>query len=258
MRDALRAGVLPVFEHRHTAPSGPRDVEVRTVAIGPTEVLEIMRDVTERKQAEETQKKDVLLREIHHRIKNNLQVISSLLYLQSQQVSDPHIARIFEENRNRVHAIALIHEKLYQVQSSGGIRIAGYLHDLTNNLFIAHGKGASQIHLALKVEEHLVLGMNSAILCGMLVHELVANALQHGFPEGRSGQISVELEEWRNRRFCLTVADDGVGFPESFDLDSSNSMGMMLVRLFARQLEAHLELERDGCTRFVISFTEHE
>jgi PAS domain S-box-containing protein len=258
IRDALRAGVVPMFEHRYSAPVGPRDIEVRTVAIGPTEVLEIARDITEHKQAEETQKKDVLLREIHHRIKNNLQVISSLLYLQSQQVGDPRIARIFEENRNRVHAIALIHEKLYQVQSSSGIRFAGYLRDLTNNLFIAYGKGASQIRLALKVEERLVLSMNGAILCGMLVHELVSNALQHGFPGGRAGQISVEMEEWPNRRYCLTVADDGIGFPEGFDLDSSTSMGLMLVGLFARQLEAHLELEHDGCTRFVISFTEHE
>ncbi len=258
IRDALRADVVPVFEHRYSTPVGPRDIEVRTVAIGPMEVLEIARDITERKQAEETQKKDVLLREIHHRIKNNLQVISSLLYLQSQQVGDPRIARIFEENRNRVHAIALIHEKLYQVQSSGGIRFAGYLRDLTNNLFIAYGKGTSQIRLALKVEENLVLGMNSAILCGMLVHELVSNALLHSFPAGRAGQISVEMEEWQNRRFCLTVADDGIGFPDGFDLNSSSSMGLMLVQLFARQLEAHLELERDGCTRFVISFTEHE
>jgi PAS domain S-box-containing protein len=258
IRDALRANVVPVFEHRLSTPAGPRDIEVRTVAIGPVEVLEIARDITEHKQAEETQKKDVLLREIHHRIKNNLQVISSLLYLQSQQVGDPRIARIFEENRNRVHAIALIHEKLYQVQNSSGIRFAGYLRDLTNNLFIAYGKGTSPIRLALKVEENLVLSMNSAILCGMLIHELVSNALLHGFPGGRAGQISIEMEEWQNRRCCLTVADDGIGFPEGFDLDSSTSMGLMLVGLFARQLEAHLELEHDGCTRFVISFTEHE
>jgi PAS domain S-box-containing protein len=258
IRDALRSGVVQVFEHRYSGPAGSRDIEVRTVAIGPTEVLQIARDITERKQAEETQKKDVLLREIHHRIKNNLQVISSLLYLQSQQEGDPRVARIFEENRNRVHAIALIHEKLYQVHDSGGIRFAGYLRDLTNNLFIAYGKGSAQIRLALKIEDQLVLGMNSAILCGMLVHELVSNALQHGFPGGRAGQIGVEMEEWRNRRFCLTVSDDGIGFPEGFDLESSSSMGLMLVRLFARQLEAHLELERDGGTRFVISFTEHE
>jgi len=258
IRDALRAEVVPVFEHRLSTPAGPRDIEVRTVAIGPTEVLEIARDITERKQAEETQKKDILLREIHHRIKNNLQVISSLLYLQSQQMGDPRVARIFEENRNRVHAIALIHEKLYQVQSSSGIRFAGYLRDLTNNLFIAYGKGTSQIRLALKVEENLVLGMNSAILCGMLIHELVSNALLHAFPGGRAGEISVQMEEWPTRRYRLTVGDDGVGFPVGFDLDSSTSMGLMLVGLFVRQLEANLELERDGCTRFVISFTERE
>ena len=244
---ALAAGRMGGFEYRHPFPDGTRDFEVRIVVSGPGEVLQIIRDVTERK-------KEILLREIHHRVKNNLQVISSLLYLQSQQAGDPRLARILEENRNRIRAIALIHEKLYQSAESGAVRFAAYLRDLANNLLIAYGASAARVRLEQAVGEELALGMDTAILCGLIISELVSNSLKHAFPAERAGCIRIELNRQGAAAYRLVVADDGVGLPPGFRLENSRSMGLQLVQLFARQLGAALDVAADGGTRFELEF----
>ena len=210
--------------------------------------------MTERKRSEELAKKELLLREIHHRVKNNLQVVSSLLYLQSQQVGDPRLAAILEENRHRIRSIALIHEKLYQSKDPGEVRFAAYLRDLLNHLLIAYGASASAVRPELAVDEGEAFGLDTAILLGLLVSELVSNALKHAFPRGTGGVIRIALERIGADGLRLEVGDDGVGLPPECDPATSRSMGLMLVQLFAKQLEAVLEVERGGGTRFVFLF----
>ncbi len=254
MRAALSSRSLRIFEHHQESAGGSRDYEVRILAIAPGEALEIIRDVTERKQAEELSKKELLLREIHHRVKNNLQVVSSLLYLQSQQVGDPRLASILEEDRHRIRSIALIHEKLYQSKDPGEVRFAAYLRDLTNHLLIAYGASASRVHVELAVREEEVLGLDTAILLGLLISELVSNSLKHAFPAGGGGLIRIALERTGPQTLRLEVGDDGAGLPPDCDPATSRSMGLLLVQLFSKQLEADLEIERGGGTRFVFLF----
>ncbi len=254
IRRAMVSGRMRVFEHRQELAGGFRDYEARVLALAPGEALQIIRDVTERKRAEELAKKELLLREIHHRVKNNLQVISSLLYLQSQQVGDPRLSGILEENRQRIRSIALIHEKLYQSEDPGEVRFAAYLRDLANHLLIAYGASASGVRLEISVREEEELGLDTAILLGLLISELVSNSLRHAFPPGRGGLIRIVLERSGPEGLRLEVGDDGVGLPADCDPASSNSMGLLLVQLFAKQLEAAMEIERVGGTRFVFLF----
>ncbi len=254
MRAAMASGRLRIFEHRQESADGFRDFEVRILAIASGEALVIIRDVTERKRSEELAKKELLLREIHHRVKNNLQVISSLLYLQSQQVGDPRLAAILEENRNRIRSIALIHEKLYQSADPSEVRFAAYLRDLVNHLLIAYGASASRVRVDISIQEEEVLGLDTAILLGLLISELVSNALKHAFPSGAGGRIRIALERTGPEGLRLEVGDDGVGLPPDCDPATSRSMGLLLIQLFAKQLEAALEIERDGGTRFVFLF----
>ena len=254
IRSAMVSGRMRVFEHRQELADGIRDYESRILALAPGEALQIIRDVTERKRVEEVAKKELLLREIHHRVKNNLQVISSLLYLQSQQVGDPRLAGILEENRQRIRSIALIHEKLYQSADPGEVRFASYLRDLANHLLIAYGASASRVRLEISVQEEEELGLDTAILLGLLISELVSNSLKHAFPPGRGGVIRIALERTAPEALRLEVADDGVGLPTDCDPRASRSMGLLLVQLFAKQLEADMEIQREGGTRFAFLF----
>ncbi len=254
LRRAMVSGRMRVFEHRQELAGVFRDYEARILALAPGEALEIIRDVTERKRAEELAKKELLLREIHHRVKNNLQVISSLLYLQSQQVGDPRLSVILEENRQRIRSIALIHEKLYQSEDPGEVRFAAYLRDLANHLLIAYGASASGVRLEISVREQEELGLDAAILLGLLISELVSNSLKHAFPQGGGGTIRVALERTGPQQMRLEVGDDGVGLPADLDPAASSSLGLLLVQLFAKQLEADMEIQRGGGTRFVFLF----
>jgi two-component sensor histidine kinase len=254
IRRAMVSGRMRAFEHRLELGGRSRDYEARVLALAPGEALEIIRDVTESRRAEELAKKELLLREIHHRVKNNLQVVSSLLYLQSQQVGDARLSSILEENRQRLRSIALIHEKLYQSEDPGEVHFAAYLRDLTNHLLIAYGASASRVRLEISVREEEQLGLDTAMLLGLLISELVCNSLKHAFPRGSGGLIRIALERTGPEGLRLEVGDDGVGLPADCDAASSGSMGLLLVRLFAKQLEADLEVQREGGTRFVFLF----
>jgi two-component sensor histidine kinase len=217
-------------------------------------LFELQRTVEARQAAEELARKELLLREIHHRVKNNMQVISSLLYLQARQAGDPRLEAILEENRRRIRSMALIHEKLYQSEQTGSVRLAPYLRDLTNNLLIAYGVGAPGVRLELAVGEEMELALDTAILLGLLVGELASNSLKHAFPGGIGGVLRIALEPCGEGAFRLEVGDDGVGLPVGCDPRTSQSMGFKLVRLFAAQLEASLEVERDSGVSFRFLF----
>jgi PAS domain S-box-containing protein len=223
-------------------------------------VIEYVRDITERKKAEDRlqdslQEKEVLLREIHHRVKNNMQVISSLLNLQSRQIKDPHVLEMFKESQRRIRSMALIHERLYQSSDLSRIEFSQYLRNLATHLFHSYQVDASRVQLKIEAEE-VHLNINTAIPCGLIVNELISNALKHGFPEGRSGQLDIDLRRVAGDGYVLRVKDDGVGFPEGLDFRKTETLGMQIVSTLVSQIDASIDLAREKGTEFTIHFQE--
>jgi two-component sensor histidine kinase len=223
-------------------------------------VVSIGIDITERKLAEiqiqaSLREKEVLLQEIHHRVKNNLQVICSLLDLQSQQIEEPSMLEVFRESQNRVKSMALVHEKLYQSKDFARINFAEYTQSLTNYLFKAYDFNIGNINLTLEIDE-ITLTIDTALSCGLIINELVSNALKYAFPNNRSGEISVSLRSSLDKHFILIVKDNGVGFPPDWDLKSANSLGIELVNVLVQQLQGTIELDRSTGSKFQISFSE--
>ena len=211
----------------------------------------------ERTRAEEHLKaslkeKEVLLREIHHRVKNNLQVISSLLRLQSRTIKDDAICRVFKESQDRVKTMAIIHERLYQSTDLAGIDFAGYIRDLTANLYRSYGVSQETISLRIQAQ-NVFLGINMAIPCGLIINELVSNCLKHAFPGGERGEIYIDLSSDHDQ-IILTVGDNGGAFPKGLDFRNTESLGLQLVLSLIEQLEGAIELHSDGKTEFRIAF----
>lgn len=218
----------------------------------------ILRDVTERKLAEKDMRtsldeKEALLKEIHHRVKNNLQVISSLLGLQSRLIVDPATRRAFQESQNRVHSMALVHERLYQSESLSEIDSQEYVGELTAHLFISYGVSTSRVKLSLQVDK-APMNMDAAVPCGLVLNELVSNCLKYAFPDGRKGEIRIALRRNKDRLTHLVVADDGVGLPADTTLWSTKSLGLRLVRILADQMGAAVEVNSGGGTEVRLNF----
>jgi two-component sensor histidine kinase len=220
-------------------------------------VYGIYRNITDRKKAEEKLKaslkeKEVLLREIHHRVKNNLQVISSLLTLQSNQIKGKKNMEFFKDSQNRVKSMALIHEKLYQSHNLARINFKEYLSTLVNGLFRSYHTRSSNITLKLDVED-VSLEVDSAIPCGLIVNELVSNSLKYAFPDERKGEIRVALRSLNKKNIELVVSDNGIGIPDDFDVRKAESLGLHLVTILAEdQLDGEIKLSRDHGTEFRI------
>src|SRR5579884_79690 len=224
----------------------------------PVGILGVTRDITERKQAEEQikaslEEKEVLLREIHHRVKNNLQVISSLLDLQSRYISDEQSNNIFKESQSRIKSMAFVHEKLYQSKDLARINLAEYIRDLATNLFHSYGVSSTAIKLKITADDTL-LDINTAVPLGLVINELVSNSLKHGFPKEREGKINIELRSDNNGKFTLTVSDNGVGFSKDLDFQNTKSLGLRLVRTLTDQLKGNIEIRSNGGTEFKIIF----
>ncbi len=224
-----------------------------------TVVLAVVRDMTERLEADRQRqlavRNETLMREIHHRVKNNLQVILSLLSVQSENVRDPAALAIITESESRIRSVALVHEKLYRSDELGAIDFAEYINDLCVNLFHSFGGCASGIRLELKVDGAR-LDVDSAVPCGLIVNELVSNSLKHAFPDGLSGAVTVVMNTAGNH-VELVVRDDGVGWPAALDINNSKGLGLQLVSLLANQLDGKLDvLERCAGTALRIRFEE--
>lgn len=220
----------------------------------------IAEDITERKQAEQQiqaslKEKEVLLQEIHHRVKNNLQVICSLLNLQSGYIKDRQALESFKESQSRIKSIALLHEKLYQSKNLSQINFAEYVQQLAVNLFRAYGVNSSAISLKIHVED-VFLDVNTAIPCGLIINELVSNCIKHAFPAGTSGEIWILLLRVpnHNNKLILSVRDNGVGFPKHIDFRLSESLGLQLVNTLVAQLKGNVEFNCNGTTEFKINF----
>ncbi len=220
----------------------------------------IARDTTERRRMEEAlrasvREKEVLIKEVHHRVKNNMQIISSILNLQSGSIRDPSARECLAECQNRIRSMALVHEKLYRSGSLSRIDFAEYLRSLSAALFHSCRTDAERVRLDFEAAE-VFLDVNTAIPCGLVANELIINALKYGFPAGRSGRLRVALDAVGDGRFRMVVADDGVGFPKDLDFRMTESLGLQLVTLLVDQLDGTIELDRAGGTSFTVTFPE--
>lgn len=216
-----------------------------------------------RKQAEEQiqaslKEKEVLLKEIHHRVKNNLQIISSLLNLQSRYIKDPQTFEMFKESQNRIRSMALIHEKLYQSQDLTQIDFADYIQYLTTHLFRVYGVNWNIVGLKINVR-YVLLDIDTAIPCGLILNELISNCLKHAFPTNAEmipkGEIQIDLHSDDEGLFTLIVRDNGVGFPEDIDFQNTETLGLRLIQTLTHQMKGTIELDRTSGTAFTIRFT---
>ncbi len=219
-----------------------------------------LQDITEKKQAEEQIKtslheKEILLREIHHRVKNNLQIISSLLNLQAEHVKDEAALEMFQESRLRVRSMALVHEKLYRSKDLARVDFHEYILSLGYHLFQMYGVLPDTVVLKVNAE-NIFLDINTAIPCGLLVSELISNALKHAFPDGRKGEVAINMKSVGNGSYTLSVHDDGVGLNQDLDLKNSDSFGLQLVDMLSEQLQGSVSIQRNGGVTFTVQFTE--
>jgi two-component sensor histidine kinase len=222
----------------------------------------IIRDVTEGKETEARLKslvaeKDLLLREVYHRVKNNFQIIASLLNLQAQNIEDPAALAVFRESHDRIRTMSLIHERLYRTDSLTGIDFGEYAHSLAVELYHSYGADPSRIHLKVDARK-VTLGLDSAIPCGLILNELVSNCLKYAFPADwrKKGTIEIDLRQGAKGAVRLSVADDGRGLPKDMDIQSTKSLGLHLVFLLAeQQLRGKLKVDRMNGTRFTVEFT---
>jgi PAS domain S-box-containing protein len=216
-------------------------------------------NITGRKLADEQIKtslkeKELLLKEIHHRVKNNMQVIISLLKLQSKNITDKQYLDMFKESQGRIKSMALVHEKLYKTKSLAEIDFKEYIKSLVSSLFRSYRIKPDKISLKIDVEE-ISLGLESAIPCGLIINELISNSLKHAFPNDRKGKVSVIFYSVNEDKLILKVSDNGIGVPEKFDIKNTKSLGLHLVTILSEdQLHGKIEFNRVDGTTFQIQF----
>lgn len=225
---------------------------------GETFYTSFIRDITRRKIVESKIKsslneKEVLLKEIHHRVKNNMQIISSLISLQTDYADNEDTIKMFQDSKNRIRSMALIHEKLYQSEDISLIDFSDYIESLAGRLLEVYGVGR---RITLRVNaENIFLSIDSAIPCGLIINELVSNSIKHAFPDDEYGEVAIDMTG-DNQKYVLTVADNGVGFPEDIDYRDTESLGLQIVQTLISQLRGKIDLVANGGTKFEIIFNE--
>ncbi len=256
-RRAESADVATHYEFRFLDRGGDiHDIDLSIEMIpGTRRSIASLMDITERKRAEEVvldslHEKETLLKEIHHRVKNNMQIISSLLSIQSAEISDPSMKELFKESQGRVKSMALVHEKLYGSDRLSRIPFHEYLQQIVRDL--EHHWSKPGVSLTVHAEP-IFLGIEQALPCGLIVNELVTNALKHGFPNGGPGLVNVSLDARSDCQFTLAVSDNGIGFPSGKDFKTIHSMGMRLIRDLTSQLDGTIDLTTDGSTCFTVA-----
>jgi PAS domain S-box-containing protein len=249
---ALRAGEeFPV--HMAVAPIQLAD---KTVSIA------FLTDITDRKRAEEQIKKNLaekeaLLRELYHRTKNNMQVIISMLQFQAASIQDPYILGVFRDAQNRIRAMAKVHQMLYSAQDLSSVNLQYYVSDLAESLLKSHQVLPGQIQLVLDAQDITVL-FDIAIPCGLILNELLSNALRHAFPNGRAGEIHIQLYRASADELVLCVADNGVGAPPGFDFRACDSMGLQMVLATAeQQLQGRVEFQTGAGVTCCVHFKDN-
>jgi len=250
-----RHGALVQLQEAHKELE--RRVEQRTSELSETNAR-LAAEVTERKRAEETirgslQEKELLLREVHHRVKNNLQIVSSLLKLPLRRSQGEGLADIVKETQDRIRSIWLIHEKLYRSENLSIVDFDEYVHTLALHLFESYSVDRSRIVLSLDCEP-VQLDVDTAIPCGLILNEVVSNALNHAFPGARRGEVTIRLRRLPDDHCRLTVRDDGIGIAAGVDTTSFHTLGMRIVDSLARQIDGIVDFDTSGGTTFSLNF----
>jgi len=214
-------------------------------------------EITDKKEIQEQmlesiREKEVLLQEVHHRVKNNLQVISSILNLQSSYVKDENSLNILRESQNRIKSMSFIHESLYQTRDFSRIEFSDYIHSLSSSLIHSYSLGTGRVSLNTDFEK-VFLSLDQAIPCGLIVNELVSNALKYAFPDNAPGEIFMVLKE-KKGKIELRISDDGIGLPESLDVENSDTLGLQLVYTLIDQLDANISVTSKKGTKYLITF----
>jgi len=220
-------------------------------------------DITDNKIAENKIKdslmeKEVLLKEIHHRVKNNLQIISSLLNLQTRCVEGEETINVLKESQNRVKTMAMVHEKLYQSEDLKDVNFKEYIENLVSDLFYSYGVKKGAIDLQIDADD-IKMDIDTAIPCGLIINELVTNSLKYAFPNSNNEDIvKVELKRLQQNKLKLVISDNGVGLPENLDMENVETLGLKMVTILVNQLKGTLEVHRISGTEFKIIFGELE
>jgi two-component sensor histidine kinase len=235
----------------------------------PIQMGATVQNIKKRKKAEEslTNIENVRKREIHHRIKNNLQVISSLLDLQAEKfkdrknIMDSEVLDAFKEIQHRVISMALIHEELHEGSGGDTVGFSSYLGKLVENIFLTYRLGNTDVRLNMNLEENFFFYMDTAVPLGMIINELFSNSLKHAFPGRAKGEIQIKLRREENKIDCckstgftLEVSDNGVGIPENLEIEGLNSLGFQLVASLVDQLDGEFDLKNDNGMKFTMRF----
>lgn len=261
-RSSVQGKASESYEIRFLNFSGEHLVgEILTTPIildnGEVEILGIVRDVTERKKKDELIKKslrekEILLKEIHHRVKNNLQIISSLLKMQSQDFGKEEIKEIFRETQNRVMSMSYIHQSFYQSGDLSEIDFDKYVGKLVNNLFNIYDTDPLKVIFEINTK-NIKMGVDTAIPCGLMLNEIISNSLKYAFPGEGSGVIKINLDE-KTDSFILIIKDNGIGLPKEIDPAQTTSLGMVLINMLCDQIDGTIELKRTSGTEYRITF----
>ncbi|MBN1782402.1 HAMP domain-containing protein [bacterium] len=218
---------------------------------------ELKQEVQERKKAESKlitslKEKEVLLKEIHHRVKNNLQVVSSLLYLQSKKTTHQDTLEMLNESQNRIKSMALIHEKLYQSKDIVKIDFSEYVESLISHLSRSYGSHLANVSININIK-NVYLNIDKAIPCGLIINELISNSMKYAFPKNRTGEIQITMSAV-NGHVNMDILDNGIGFPEELAFEKTDTLGLQLVNALTSQLGGSIILNREEGTRFKITF----
>lgn len=263
---AVETGKTQMMEYQMPVQEGMRYFEARLAVMNENRLVNVVRDVTDRKLAEDLLKaslheKEMLLKEIHHRVKNNMQVMVSLLSLQSNLIEDPQALAVFQDSKERIYAMSLVHEKLYQSADLARVNFSDYLNELILRLmeiFLI----SSDVSVEVEADD-VGLGIDTAIPCGLIVNELVSNALKYAYPKGTAGKVMVNFHRVAStendstvQSYQLVVEDFGVGLPPEFDPLNSSTLGLQLVKVLTGQLRGTLMIRRENGLAFEIEFSE--
>ena len=233
---------------------------VRDSNDNPNYFVAVFEDITERKEyerqlEESIKEKEVLLKEVHHRVKNNMQVISSILNLQSSYISDENALAILRESQDRIKSMSFVHESLYQSKTLSEVNFAEYIQNITRNLYHSYGRPEGGIDLEFELE-NLYLNLDTSIPCGLIINEIVSNSLKYAFHGRAKGKIKIEFSKLSDGRLKLIVSDDGIGLAEDFDIENAESLGLQLVTTLITQVSGELEIDVSRGTKFNIVFKE--
>lgn len=253
LKDNL-ARLAPAVEREIRDARTRRECSEAEHALSRTEERFTEQGATLERQTELLEHRETMLREIHHRVKNNMQVMSSLLSLQSRGASHPETSRMLQENQRRIQSMALLHELLYQSEDLAVLDFSKYIRRMVDHLFCSYGVDNQKIRLFTDLEP-VGLDLDDALPSGLLISEVMSNSLKHGFPDGREGEIAIRLHNQSATAVSLVVADNGVGLPDLLDWTTSRSLGLRLIRALAQQLRGNLDIRSQDGTEIELVFT---